>query len=493
MTYAPQVPAVVYEIVPDRFRIGGPLTAEQKLQSPAYRRTGVTTLPPGAQDSSQHHGGDLVGIMDALPHLASLRVSGICLTDIFTATRADKDGAEHFFEVDPALGTSEDFTALVAKARGLGMGVVLQGTFAYVGSGHPWFTAAQHQDEDDTSLDPSERTRGFFYFDGPDANSYAAYHGNAQHPELNLHNVELRRRLFTGERSAVHRWLAAGAAGWCLRRADELGYTALREVTLSARTGGEHSFVIGDVRGWADRFVKDGLLDGVVNRYLRQALMAWVQGQIPAAYLARILTDQQHRYGRDALNRSWNYLSTRDTRRVAAALKGDQARVRLAVCLMYALPGAATVFYGEEVGLGGRNPSHTLLPYDWDPSHWDQDLLEHHRRLGALKQDTAALHKGDVVDLTPPGEEDVLAFARTRRDPRETVIAIFNRAYRGQQRLLFLPVPELPDGLPLEDLMGGEGCKVRNGTISVEVPPAGAVLLKAALDKDPSHRFFRNM
>jgi alpha-glucosidase len=498
MTYAPRVPAVVYEVVVDRFRVGGGLTSAQKLALPAYQRPGmlVDTAGDGAllADTRVHHGGDLAGITEALPHLESLSVTGLCLTSIFKATRADKDGVQDFSQLDPVFGDEAAFKTLLVEAAKRGMTVILDGVFPYTGADHPWFVSArQHTTEDEARLDPSERTRGFYFFEGDGPDKFATYHGEPDHPELNLQSHELRRRLFTGERGVVHEWLLREAGGWRLSRSDELGYTVLREIALSARTGGEGTFIIGDARGWADRFVKDGLLDGVMNRYLREAMVAWLQGQIPAAHLARILSDQAHRYGRDALNRCWTFLSSHDTRRVAAALKGDMERVRLAVSLMYALPGAATIYYGEEVGLGGRAPAHSHLPFEWDEGRWDQASLGHHQRLGKLKQEVPALHKGDVIDLTPTGDEDVLAFARTRRDPRETVVAIFNRAYRPQQRLLFLPVADWPDGLPLKDLMGGEGAVVRAGTLSVEVPPTGARLLVPDEAAATGHRFFRNL
>ncbi|MBI5496061.1 MAG: hypothetical protein HY904_13640 [Deltaproteobacteria bacterium] len=493
MTYAPRVPAVVYELVPDRFRIGGGRKPDEKRALEAYQRPGVLVARAEAdlQDAAVHHGGDLDGVVEALPHLRSLGVSGLCVSSIFRATRADKDGAQDFMEVDPALGDEAAFARLVVAAQASGMSIVLGGAFGYVGADHPWFVSARSHTVDEARLDPSERTRAFFHFEDEAATQWAGWMGRREHPELNVQSHELRRRLFTGERSAVHEWFTRGLAGWRISRADELGYQVLREISLNARTGGEGSFIIGDVGGWADRYVKDGLLDGVMNRYLREGIVAFMQGQIPAAQLSRILAEQAHRYGRDALNRSWTFLSSHDTRRVAAALKGDMERVRLAVSLMYALPGTAMIFYGEEVGLGGRAPAHTLLPFNWDESAWDHDLLRHHQLLGRLKSEVPALARGDFVDLTPTGESDVLAFARTRKDPRETVIALFNRAYRPQQRLLFIPVADLPDGLPLKDLMGGEGATVRSGTLSIELPPTSARLFVPDLQAQ-GHRFFRN-
>ena len=492
MTYAPRVPSVIYEVVPDRFKVGGGLSSGDKLKGPLYGRPGMKTSSEDSDDPRIHHGGDLQGVTESLPHLHSLGVTGLYLTSIFRASRADKNGVENFLEVDPAFGDLAQFTRLVEAARALGIGVILDGIFGYVGRDHPWFTSGQPQEDDDTRLDPSERTRSFFFFNAKGAEDYALFHGEDDHPELNLHNPELRRRLFTGDRSVVHEWLQRGAVGWRLHRADEMGYAALREITLAARTGGEQKFIIGDVRGFADRFVKDGLLDGVVNRYLREGIIAFLQGQIPASQLSAILRDQVQRYGRDALNRSWTFLSSHDTKRLAGALKGDMERVRLAVTLMYALPGAATIYYGEELGLGGRNPHHTQLVMDWDEQSWDNSLLQHHQHLGKLKNSLPSLTKGDFIDLTPQGDQDVIAFARTRRDPRETVIAIFNRAYRPQQRMLFIPVSEIPDGLPMRDLMGGEGATVRAGTLSMEVPPTGGKILVPDAGSR-SHHFFRNL
>jgi alpha-glucosidase len=492
MTYAPNVPAVVYEVVPDRFRIGRGLSPKDKLKDHAYARPGVRTELGPHRSAEVHHGGDLRGIIEAIPHLQRLSVTGLYLNPIFPSVRADKLGSSNYLEVDPAFGTMSDFHDLVDAARAAGIGVILGGAFNYVGEDHPWFQNARAQSDEDGWLDPSQRTRSFFFFEPPPGTGHATFHGEPGHPELNLQNHDLRRRLFAGNRSVIHEWLGRGAAGWCLQRADELGYSVLREITLSTRTGGEQKFVVGDVRGFADRFVKDGLLDGVVNRYLREGIVAFLQGRMAACHLARVLLDQVQRYGRDAINRSWTFLGSHGTPRIAAALKGDTARVRLAVTLKYALPGSASVFYGEEVGLGGRAPVEPLVPMDWEEGHWDPDLLSHHERLGHLKQELPALNKGDVADLTPPGEEDVFAFARTRSDPRETVVVIVNRSARPQARLLFLPVAELPDGLPLRDLLGGEACVVKAGTLAVEVPPTSAMLLTPAEGGD-GHRFFRNL
>ena len=246
MTYAPKVPAVIYEVVPDRFRIGRGLSQKQKLQDRAYCRPGVRTELGPHRSAEVHHGGDLRGLVEAIPHLKRLSVTGLYLNPIFPSVRADKLGSSDFLEVDPAFGTMDDFHDLVDVAREAGIGIILGGAFNYVGEDHPWFQNARAQADEDGWLDPSQRTRSFFFFQAPPGQGHATFHGEPGHPELNLQNHDLRRRLFAGERSVVHEWLERGAAGWCLHRADELGYSVLREITLSTRTGGEQKFVCVD-------------------------------------------------------------------------------------------------------------------------------------------------------------------------------------------------------------------------------------------------------
>ena len=61
---------------------------------------------------------------------------------------------------------------------------------------------------------------------------------------------------------------------------------------------------LGDIKGFADRYVKDGLFDGLVNHYLREAILGYFRGAIPARQLARVMRDLASRYGTTALNQS---------------------------------------------------------------------------------------------------------------------------------------------------------------------------------------------
>ncbi len=457
-------PTLVYEVIPDHF---------------------ATSAASGEQKRSP-----LRQVVDKLPHLVSLGVDGLALTPLWPGHDPLRLHTTSFDNIDPVLGSPEDLESLCAAASTHGIGVVAMGVFDHVSDRHPWFVAAREQDVDDRRFPPEQRTRAFFSFADELRHGYACRDGSPLEPELDVAHVEVRRRLFTGEESAVHRLLELGVAGWRILRAEQVGYSILRELQRAVRTVEGAHYLIGDIKGFADRYQRDGLLDAVVNHYAREAVLAFLKGDVPARQLARVERDLQSAYGK-ALARAWMVLSGHDTPRLGEILP-DPARVRLARILAYTLPGCAHVLFGEEVG---HSTGASASAMSWDETQWDSGVLSFHRRLGHLRQGRGALRGGEFVDLTPEGEVDVFAFARVTADPRETVVVVVNRSERPQVRKLFAPMSDLPDGLTLRDVLhaesGGRRVRVRSGSLHLEVDAASAVLLVPDDEDEAMRRFFR--
>jgi glycosidase len=460
VSYALRCPTHVYEVIPDHFAVG-----EDK---------------------------PLAALRGRLDHLVGLGVDALALTPLLPGHDPLRLHTTSFDGIDPALGTEEDLAALCEAAGARGIQVVLMGVFDHVSDHHPWFVGAREQELDDRRFTPEERTRAFFAFSDELRHGFACRDGSAREPELDLAHVEVRRRLFTGEDSVVHRFLELGVAGWRILRAEQVGYSILRELQRAVRTVQGPHFVIGDIKGFADRYQRDGLLDAIVNHYAREAVLAYLKGEVPARQVARVERDLQAAYGK-ALARAWMPLSDHDTPRLPVLLP-DVARVRLATLLSFTLPGCAHVFFGEEIGIAQGHTLPAATPMLWDETRWDQATLSFHRRLGALRQQRAALRTGDFVDLTPEGEDEVFAFARVTADPRETVIVVVNRSEKKQTRKLFAPMSDLTDGLSLCDILpvsGGRRVRVRSGSLHLEVPPADGVVLVPDDEDETMRRFFR--
>ncbi|HWF41872.1 MAG TPA: alpha-amylase family glycosyl hydrolase [Acidothermaceae bacterium] len=87
--------------------------------------------------------GDLRGITARLPQLAELGIDAVWLTPFYRSPMADGgyDVAD-YEDVDPTLGTLEDFDVLLASAHDLALKVIVDLVPNHTSDHHPWFQAA---------------------------------------------------------------------------------------------------------------------------------------------------------------------------------------------------------------------------------------------------------------------------------------------------------------------------------------------------------------
>ena len=87
--------------------------------------------------------GDLPGVTARLDHLAALGVDAVWLSPFYRSPQADAgyDVAD-YRDVDPLFGTLADFDALLAKAHGLGLRVVVDLVPNHSSDEHAWFAEA---------------------------------------------------------------------------------------------------------------------------------------------------------------------------------------------------------------------------------------------------------------------------------------------------------------------------------------------------------------
>ncbi|MFE2066006.1 glycoside hydrolase family 13 protein [Streptomyces sp. NPDC059467] len=87
--------------------------------------------------------GDLRGITERLSHLAALGVDALWLSPFYPSELADGgyDVADHR-DVDPRLGTLDDFDAMAAEAHRLGLKVIVDIVPNHTSHLHPWFQEA---------------------------------------------------------------------------------------------------------------------------------------------------------------------------------------------------------------------------------------------------------------------------------------------------------------------------------------------------------------
>ncbi len=196
--------------------------------APPWWQTGVVyhIYPRAFMDASGDGVGDLDGVRQRLDHLVWLGVDALWLSPFYPSPGADGgyDVAD-YVDVDPTLGTLDDFDRLVAAAHARGLRVLVDWVPNHSSDQHPWFV-------DSRSSRLSDRRDWYVWRDaapggGPPNNWLSAFAGPAwtwddatgqyylhsflpQQPELNWRNPDLAAAML----DTLRFWLDRGVDGF---------------------------------------------------------------------------------------------------------------------------------------------------------------------------------------------------------------------------------------------------------------------------------------
>ena len=123
--------------------------AETSTNMPAWLEHSVfyEIYPQSFRDSNGDGIGDLRGIMEKLPYLHNLGITGIWLNPCFESPFRDAGyDISDFYKVAPRYGSNDDLRTLFAEARRLGIRVMLDLVAGHTSDQHPWFQASQRHE-----------------------------------------------------------------------------------------------------------------------------------------------------------------------------------------------------------------------------------------------------------------------------------------------------------------------------------------------------------
>lgn len=104
--------------------------------------------PKSFYDSDGDGYGDLNGLTEKLPYLAKLGIDVIWLNPIFASPQVDNGyDISDYRNIEPRLGTMEDFDRLLAEAHKLGIHIILDLVVNHTSDKHPWFEEAKKSRE----------------------------------------------------------------------------------------------------------------------------------------------------------------------------------------------------------------------------------------------------------------------------------------------------------------------------------------------------------
>lgn len=430
--------AVVYQIFPDRFRRSGRVAAQQ----------GLALLPWGSDPArGGFQGGDLFGVIDALGALQDLGVSCLYLTPIFSSAAYHRYHTYDYFQVDPLLGGDSALDALIQALHQRGMRLILDGVFNHCGRGfwafhhllengpdspyRDWFTVERWP------LVPYPRRQG-------QRCGYAAWWDLPALPKFNHANPAVQDYLLQVGRH----WLERGIDGWRLDVPDEVPLPFWQAFRRLVKQVNPEAWIVGEIWGDPAPWLQPPCFDGVMNYRLAWPLLGFAGGSRLRHSLARPSRPYARFDGKAAadgvaalqaalpaaLGRSQlNLLDSHDVPRALHVLGGDPAALRLALLLLFSLPGAPCLYYGTELGLeGGEEPAcREALPLaPVDAAH---DLRPWIAALAALRRERQDLRSAQLQAQALPtaqGRAEGLLLERGT-DTR----VILHRARRGRLAL----------------------------------------------------------
>ena len=404
---------VMYEIMPDRFFIGG---ERKKTKSYATYRDdwgGVPEYKPNADGkilNTDFFGGNLKGIAKKLTYLKNLGVTCIYLTPIFEAHSNHKYDTGNYMRIDPDFGTADDLKDLITKASRRGIKIIVDGVFSHTGDDSIYFN--KYGAYDSVGAYQSVKSPYYSWYKFRDWNSdYECRYNIDIMPSVDSGEAHFDE-FINGPEGIVRYWTRMGLGGWKLDVCEQLGDAFISRCAAAAKKENKDAVMYGEVvtdatytvtDGVARSFVTDGKLDGVTNYPFKADILNFVRAGDSNA-LNNTVAFVINNYPKHTVDCMMNVLGNHDTARLMTALgehgevssKDDKATavvqnrkeatrlVKMASALQYTLPGVPCVYYGDEVGMEGFEDPFNRRCYPW--GRVDKDLLAWYKKLGALRK-----------------------------------------------------------------------------------------------------------
>jgi cyclomaltodextrinase / maltogenic alpha-amylase / neopullulanase len=439
--------AIIYQIFADRFF--GPSKDFPKIE----------------QKPSLKSNGTLRGIIEKLDYIAELGVNCLWLTPIFPSPSYHGYDATSFFEINPRLGTKEDFKELVEQAHARGIRILMDFVPNHWSSKHPTFTEAT-QDRN------SEYFNWYTFEHWPD--QYKCFFTSRGLPQINLRYPAARQHVL----DAAKHWLEFGADGYrvdyCIGPTPDF-YADFRRVT---RTAKPDSWTFGEaVDPPNSQLTFEGGMDGALDFMLLEAMRkTFAFGKWDARQFGEFL-DRHETYFPTTFTRP-SFLDNHDMNRFLWVASGDIRKLKLAALCQFTLVGAPVVYYGTEVGLSQNNDvmqggfaihEEARLPMIWGAEQ-DRDLFAFYKDLIALRKAHSALRRGARTNIYT--DDRVLAYRRT--EDRESLVTVLNISEQEASLELELAESILAFTTSSECKIQAEGKKKR-----IVLPSYGGMVLGA--------------
>ncbi|ALF09762.1 alpha-glycosidase [Parageobacillus thermoglucosidasius] len=447
---------VWYQIFPERFANGNPDINPEEA------------LPWASEDptSTSFFGGDLEGIIQHLDHLVDLGVNGIYLTPIFHAPSNHKYDTTNYFEIDPHFGDKQTFKKLVDLCHEKGIRVMLDAVFNHCGY---YFSPFQ----DVLKNGEASKYKDWFHIHEfplqttPRPN-YDTFAFVAQMPKLNTENPEVKKYLL----DVATYWIREfDIDGWRLDVANEIDHQFWREFRQAVKSIKPDVYILGEIWHDAMPWLRGDQFDAVMNYpFTNGAIRFFAKNEIGAKQFANIMTNVLHSYPENVNEAAFNLLGSHDTPRILTVCDNDVRKVKLLFLFQLSFTGSPCIYYGDEIGMtGGQDPGCRKCMI-WEEEKQNRDILEHVKKLIALRKAHPAFRRGKITFMDASDESNHLIYTKTYLD--ETILVMINNSSKE----IDVTVPLSLKGKWLVNLWTKERFAVESETLRAIIPPYGFLL-----------------
>ena len=440
--------AVIYQIFPDRFCKVGECDLSGKLTPYVLHKNwneDVFWQPDekGQVLNNDFFGGNLRGITEKMDYIASFGVNILYLNPICKSFSSHRYDTGDYKTPDPMLGTLEDFAALCEAAHTRGIRVVLDGVFSHTGADSLYFDKYGNFGGNGAYGSKNSPYYSWYqFYDYP--NEYKSWWGFETLPTIQKHDPGFIDYIIDSEDSVVAHWLRLGADGFRLDVVDELPDSFVLRLKNRIRQIKPDALLIGEV--WEDasnkiaydirrRYFVDGELDSCMNYPFRTAILDFMRGADNGCLFRQRIMTLLENYPPQVIFCNMNMLGTHDTPRILTALvdsfqgsreemahrklspnqrKLAEEKLEMAAFLQFMLPGAPSIYYGDETGMEGGKDPFNRRPYPWGKEN--AFLVAYFRQLGALRAKEEALRTGKTEFCY--AADGLLHFTRTAADTK---------------------------------------------------------------------------
>lgn len=451
--------AVFYQILPDRFCNGNPsiTVKDGEYSYQGHKVYNVKDWDTPAKcycetGGVDFYGGDLEGIYQKLDYLQELGINAIYLNPIFLSPSIHKYDSLDYTMIDPHLGGEDALIKLVQAMHERGMKLMMDISINHTSSDALWFNKSGefYNQSIGAYHNPDSKERTFFFFE--EDGTYDTWCGVKTMPKLNYASQDVRDNIYRKEDSVLKKWILPpyNIDGWrfdvaeCIARNQIINVRdeVLEEMRQELKKVKEDVFLLAE--DWADcsEDLQGNKWDSTMNYYScarpirefvgerdlfleRNSHLKKIQSKMTASQFANRIRQFYGKLPGVIQYQMFNLIDSHDVIRLHNSTKVSAADYETAVTLMFTLPGAVCIYYGDEVALMGGVEDVDLCRYpmdwNWESNKEAVSRYNFYKTLISFKRKVKALADGGFRIISEEGY--VVSYARFTKDELVIVIA----------------------------------------------------------------------